>query len=121
MIALLRVLKGVDADNGRTTVVGPRGVVIGRGPEAELRLQDPGVSRAHCRVSVVDGKALLTDAGGAAGTTVNGAAVRRLELSSGDLIRVGNTEIQFNWSDLDEKNTEGWNPPDQAGAGPAAE
>jgi pSer/pThr/pTyr-binding forkhead associated (FHA) protein len=94
-------------------------VAIGRGPDAELRLSDPGVSRLHCRVYVADGKVWLADAGSAGGTTINGAGAQRQELATGDLIRVGTTEIQFHWSDSDEKATTAWDPREH-GAGPAA-
>ena len=121
MFAVLYVLKGVRADFGARAVVGPKGVVIGRSPDAELRLRDPSVSRVHCRVSVVNGKVFLADAGSVSGTTVNGSSVQERELASGDLIRVGTTEIQFQWSDADEKATESWQPPDQADDGGVGE
>lgn len=108
MIALLQVVKGTDADRGRSAAVGTLGVTIGRGSDAVLRLQDPGVSRLHCRVLVKEGKAWLTDSGSASGTTINGAGVREQELHNGDMIRIGNTEIQFHWTDSDEHTTTGW-------------
>lgn len=110
MLALLRVVGGQDADRGRSAGVGAggAGLVIGRGPEAGLRLQDPTVSRVHCRVTVSEGKAWLEDAGGAGGTLVNGAGIQRHELRPGDVIRVGGTEVEFHWSDVDELPTTGW-------------
>lgn len=108
MLGLLQVVKGGDADRGRSAVVGTIAVVIGRGPEANLRLQDPGVSRVHCRVALAAGKAQLTDAGSASGTLINGAAVREHELQPGDLIRVGDTEIEYQVSHADERATTDW-------------
>jgi len=106
MIGLLQVVKG--ADLGRSAAVGSGSMAIGRGPEAGLRLQDPSVSRVHCKIALVNGNAQLTDAGSSSGTHVNGTSIHQRELQDGDLIRIGDTEIQFRWSNLDEAPTTGW-------------
>ncbi|HXE73122.1 MAG TPA: FhaA domain-containing protein [Candidatus Nitrosotenuis sp.] len=61
---------------GLTAVVPPEGLVVGRGEEVGLRLADPGVSRQHLRVSVLEGRVLLEDLGSRNGTRVGR---RRLE------------------------------------------
>src|SRR5262249_10116495 len=38
-------------------------VIIGRGAEAQLRVHDQSVSRAHARISVLDGEATIADLG----------------------------------------------------------
>lgn len=111
MIGLLEVVNGVDGDRGRSAAFGAAAVSIGRGPEAGLRLQDPSVSRIHCKVVVVAGKATLTDAGSSTGTLINGAPQQQHELQEGDVIHIGSTELQFHWSDVDEKSTATWHGP----------
>ncbi len=47
--------------------------VLGRDPQADVSLRDPGVSRRHALIAVVGDEASLTDAGSRAGTSVAGA------------------------------------------------
>ncbi len=71
--------------------------VLGRGKEADLRLDDGGASRAHARVSVgEDGRVTLEDMGSTNGTFVDGRRVERVELRNGDRIGLGpNVVIAF--------------------------
>jgi pSer/pThr/pTyr-binding forkhead associated (FHA) protein len=111
MLAILKVVTGVDGDRNRSGAISgasDKGLVIGRGADAGFPLQDPGVSRAHCRVFIKDGVAWLVDAGSPTGTTVNGAAAQEQQLKSGDIIGLGKTEIEFFWSDVDELSTGRW-------------
>ena len=68
-------------------------LVIGRGKGTATQLRDPHVSRVHCEVKVEGGKCVLTDAGGARGTLVNGQRITRHELRAGDVIRIGETDL----------------------------
>jgi hypothetical protein len=71
-------------------------LLLGRSRAAELRLVDPYVSRLHCRVEVTGDRVVLLDNDSAGGTFVNG---RRLAgpqaLRAGDVVRVGETELQL--------------------------
>jgi pSer/pThr/pTyr-binding forkhead associated (FHA) protein len=113
MFAFLQVVSGSDADKGRTagvTAGNSTVLVIGRDPKARLHLYDSAVALVHCRLTVSNGTAVLVDAGSANGTLVNGIRIQQQELHSGDVIRVGNTEIQFQWSQQDEIPTTDWMP-----------
>ncbi len=71
---------------------------IGRGRECAVVLAaDSGVSRVHCRITRSGKVFLLTDAGSANGTRLNGKDVGKnaTELCDGDKIGVGATEIVF--------------------------
>lgn len=68
-------------------------VLVGRGEHCDIRLDDPSVSRVHCRVLARDGSVMLTDAGSRWGTFVNGERVEEAELRSGDRVRVGETVL----------------------------
>jgi diguanylate cyclase (GGDEF)-like protein len=79
--------------------------VIGRIPNAEVRLEDDGISRQHARVRVEADRAWIEDLGSRNGTFVNGARISDLvELHDGDKVQVGrSTVLRFGMQDaLDE-------------------
>ena len=67
---------------------------VGRHPFNELSLGDPGLSRYHCWIMIKDGAPCVEDLASANGTYVNGERIRtRRPLKTGDVLRVGTTEI----------------------------
>jgi diguanylate cyclase (GGDEF)-like protein len=79
--------------------------VIGRAPNAELRVEDDGISRTHARIRAETNRAWVEDMGSRNGTFVNGAKIATpFELRDGDKIQVGrSTVIRFGFQDdLDE-------------------
>jgi len=89
--AQLTVLSGSAA--GRAYPVPEGGAVIGRGPKADVRVDDPGVSGEHASISCQGGRYVLQDLGSTNGTFVASARVERIHLSSGDRIRLGATMV----------------------------
>ncbi|MFY9265683.1 MAG: DUF3662 and FHA domain-containing protein [Solirubrobacterales bacterium] len=74
----------------------PPATVIGRGREADVRLDDPNVSRRHVQFSVDGGQWVVSDLGSTNGTRLGGKPIDRPEpLRSGDTIEVGNTLLTF--------------------------
>ncbi len=75
--------------------VGPRPVVIGRKPDADIRIPLSDVSRAHCQVAQRDGQVLIRDLGSSNGTFVNDQRITEKEatMGPGDRLRVG--PVQF--------------------------
>jgi pSer/pThr/pTyr-binding forkhead associated (FHA) protein len=68
---------------------------MGRGPENDLVIDDPMVSRIHARIEF-DGKGwILRDLGSSNGTRVNGSPVGSVVLSAGDVIKVGESSLEF--------------------------
>lgn len=70
------------------------GGVLGRGEEASLRVDAPGVAPAHAKVELVPKPAggneiYVTDIGSTSGTYVSGMRASRTVLADGDLLRVG--------------------------------
>ncbi len=71
------------------------GGMLGRGEEATLRIDAPGVSPAHAKVEIVSkgpglaNEIYVTDSGTASGTYVSGMRASRTVLADGDLLRVG--------------------------------
>lgn len=79
--------------------------VIGRAPNAELRLEDDGISRTHARIRAETNKAWVEDMKSRNGTFVNGVKITATtELRDGDKIQVGRgTVLRFGFQDdLDE-------------------
>jgi PAS domain S-box-containing protein len=75
---------------GTALHLGPDEVILGRAEDADFRLDDPGVSRRHARISPhAEGGHLLTDLGSRNGTYLNGIRVRSARLADGDRLQVG--------------------------------
>lgn len=97
------VLTGPNA--GRVAVVEAHGIVVGRGQEADLVVDDPAVSRRHARVAAGPGGGFhIEDLGSANGTFVAGRRVKLAPLSSGDAIQLG-PELKLRFS-LSEETDE---------------
>ena len=83
--------------NGSRHPLVPPGVVVGRGSEADLRINDPGVSRRHAEFRVAGGRGApsvsVADLGSTNGTLVDGQRVTEAALHDGSTVRVGNTEL----------------------------
>jgi hypothetical protein len=69
--------------------------VIGRAAEADLRLNDPGVSRRHAEVRQERDGFTVVDLGSTNGLRVNQAPTTRQALATGDRIEVGSTTLVF--------------------------
>src|SRR5205807_295231 len=66
-----------------------RTVRIGRGEEAEIRLDDEGVSRLHCSLEARGPEAILRDLGSQNGTYVGGERTQERVLVDGDRVQIG--------------------------------
>lgn len=83
--------------NGSELPLSPPGIVIGRGNDADLRIDDPGVSRRHVEIRVVDTasgpRVSVRDLGSTNGVLVNGRRVETATLVDGAEVRIGNTAM----------------------------
>ena len=83
--------------NGEQHPLHPPGIVVGRGSNADLRINDPGVSRRHVeiRVDVSDRQVTVSaiDLGSTNGTSVDGRRVQQALLRDGSTIVIGNTTM----------------------------
>lgn len=68
---------------------------IGRGADADIRLEDPGVSRHHAEIRIAGNDVVLRDLGSTNGTYVNGTLVAEHPLRDGNVITVGSTNLTF--------------------------
>lgn len=75
----------------------PPGLVIGRGSESDLRINDPGVSRRHALITVSgppeNPHVTIEDLGSTNGVIVNGTRVQDTTLRDGSRIEIGNTRM----------------------------
>jgi pSer/pThr/pTyr-binding forkhead associated (FHA) protein len=80
---------------GRTFAIAAGDVVsVGR-RNADLALPDMMVSRKHCLFDAVEGADEVTDMVSANGTWIDGQRVERAKLEKGNVIRIGETEIEY--------------------------
>jgi hypothetical protein len=84
--------------NGTRHPLQPPSLVVGRGTEADLRINDPGVSRRHVEFEVeesAEGGVTITvqDLGSTNGVLVDGHRVARAPLREGSEVRVGRTTM----------------------------
>jgi hypothetical protein len=85
--------------NGENLPLSPPGIVVGRGNDADVRVDDPGVSRRHLEVRVQEGpdgpQVSVQDLGSTNGVLVDGRRVDQATLTDGATIRIGNTTMTY--------------------------
>ncbi|GMQ93932.1 MAG: hypothetical protein BMS9Abin12_1414 [Acidimicrobiia bacterium] len=73
----------------------PQGHVIGRSPNADIRISDPYSSEFHARVGIQDGQVVVHDLGSTNGTYVNGRRVTSpTSVGRGDTVQIGKTILE---------------------------
>jgi len=86
---------GVLTWNGQRRVLDKQRAVLGRSRDADVRIDDPNVSRRHAEI-VQDGPSFwVVDLGSTNGTEVNGRRVQRHQLQDGSSFTVGETTLTF--------------------------
>jgi pSer/pThr/pTyr-binding forkhead associated (FHA) protein len=84
----------VDIDGQRYILTGPV-TVIGRGSEADIIVDDPGVSRRHLEIKVTPDGVVASDMGSTNGLFVEGHQVPAATLLDGNTLTIGRTRILF--------------------------
>jgi pSer/pThr/pTyr-binding forkhead associated (FHA) protein len=83
--------------NGMRHPLRPPGLIIGRGTDADLRINDPGISRRHAQIRVAArGNSLdidIIDLGSTNGVLVDGQRVQQAPIGEGSRIEIGNTRM----------------------------
>lgn len=84
--------------NGMKHPLDPPGIVVGRGTDADLRINDPGISRRHVEVRVYPASSgtpqvSVVDLGSTNGMLVNGQRVQQATLENGGTVKIGNTTM----------------------------
>ncbi len=68
---------------------------IGRGAEADLRIDDPGISREHAELRRSGGDVTIVDLGSTNGVVIDGHRVDEQRLRDGAAVRLGSTTMTF--------------------------
>jgi DNA-binding winged helix-turn-helix (wHTH) protein len=83
------------------------GVVIGRAPEVDVRLDSPRVSRHHAKLTLGDAGIIIEDLGSRNGTFVNDSRIERpTPLPSGAVLRIGGFRLVLRLADALLSETE---------------
>jgi hypothetical protein len=69
--------------------------VVGRAADADLRINDPSVSRRHAEIRQEGGRLVVADLGSTNGVRVNSSPVTKAELTNGDRVEIGTTMFLF--------------------------
>ncbi|MEI6404233.1 MAG: DUF3662 and FHA domain-containing protein [Actinomycetes bacterium] len=67
---------------------------IGRGDTAQVRIDDPGISRAHFQI-VLGSQVVIKDLGSTNGTLVDGHRITEATLHDGSIIKIGATTLTY--------------------------
>ena len=80
----------------RRIALEPGDNILGRHPDARVRIDQTSVSRRHARISLRAGKAVLEDLGSRNGTFLRGRRLQRpAEIRDGDVIGLGPVSMIF--------------------------
>ncbi len=85
--------------NGSQHPLQPPGLVVGRGTDADIRINDPGISRRHAEFLITMGRGEqppsieVHDLGSTNGIRIDGRKVPRATLREGSKVQVGNTTL----------------------------
>ena len=80
---------------GRSVPLTQPEITIGRLPECDVVVDDPGASRQHARIRRTDHGFVLVDLGSTNGTLVNDGPIQEHVLENGDRITIGETVLEF--------------------------
>ena len=67
---------------------------VGRGDQAEIKIDDPGISRLHSAI-VLGSETMVRDLGSTNGTMVDGRTISETVLLEGSIIKIGSTTLTF--------------------------
>jgi pSer/pThr/pTyr-binding forkhead associated (FHA) protein len=71
-------------------------IILGRSSEADILVEDTGVSRRHLEIRSANGRAVAVELGSTNGSFVNGQRVQgQTELTDGSVITMGRTRMTF--------------------------
>lgn len=96
-----RTTRAVLEVNGTRHALRAPGLVVGRGTDADVRINDPGISRRHIEFRVGEGRTdqgsplhlSVRDLGSTNGMTVDGVRVAASPLGHGSTVKIGNTTM----------------------------
>jgi membrane associated rhomboid family serine protease/pSer/pThr/pTyr-binding forkhead associated (FHA) protein len=91
----LVIVAGPERVGEQVYLGGRNPITIGKRPENDIALNDPSVSRYHCRLIRTDEGWRIEDEGSKNGVRINGNRVTGHDLSDADMIRLGHFTLQY--------------------------
>lgn len=101
---VVRVVAG--PDRGRFVALGDASLVVGASDNADLPLKDPGVSRRHLEIAVVEGGVRVVDLKSKNGTLLMGARLDTALVTVGAELVLGHTTLRIDDADALEDQVE---------------
>ena len=101
-VSSIFVVEAQDERGVQRCVVTDKGVTLGSGARADLRIEDALVSRVHAELRVHEGRLQLTDLDSKNGSFLGGARVREARLCVGSVVVLGETSVTIHAYDLGE-------------------
>jgi len=92
-------------------------IVLGRGADADVRLDDPSLAEHHARLEHWSDRIVLRDLGSSEGSVVNGVGVRDAVLHPGDQIALEHHRFVLEAPGLPPRGSGGFTPTPGAGRG----
>jgi len=92
-VAVLEVIRGDLTEKIR--FLRPRPYALGRARQNDIALNEPSISKTHCRIDHEEGHFYIEDLGSLHGVYVNATKVQRTELTPGCQIQLGNVTLKF--------------------------
>ncbi len=96
----VRLIALDSVEHDRKLALNGHSVVLGRCPDADVRIDDRWVSRRHCELVEVDGMLVVRDLGSTHGTFVNGRQVSEARLRPDDKLTIGLTSFVASYRPL---------------------
>src|SRR5207237_5308995 len=91
----MRIICSAGALKGAEFPIGTIEFTIGRQQDNDVCLEDDLVSRRHCAIRLLDGRAVARDLQSRNGTYVNGEAISEKVLRQSDVLRVGSSTFIY--------------------------
>jgi two-component system, NtrC family, sensor kinase len=92
-VALLEVVRGTLSE--KIHFLKARSYTVGRARHNDISLNEPSISKVHCRIVYEQDHFVIEDQGSLHGVYVNAAKVQRTELTPGAQIQLGNVSLKF--------------------------
>jgi DNA-binding NtrC family response regulator len=94
---------------GTTVELGSQPMIVGKGRDSDIRIDDPHVSRRHARITRTDGGVRIEDLDSRNGTMVNGVPVKMVVVGDSAVLTLGLTNLRLEIGD-GETDAEAFGP-----------
>jgi pSer/pThr/pTyr-binding forkhead associated (FHA) protein len=93
---VIKILSG--PDQGIAHPLNKEKILIGRGEENDITLNDPRVSRQHASIRMTQQGLYVKDSGSSTGLLINGRVTKESLITPGTILTIGDTQLKFDVS-----------------------